>query len=447
MFSRIGRRLALLNALVVVAVIAITGLLILVLLQRALSQEEERSLSDRVDAAALSWNSVIAAGQPIATASSESEDDHESDENEQEKADEHDERSPLETGDTFLFAFDRNGVLLIDDRGLTLGGLPYFEAVTIALTGESDLRTVDAGDDRVRLLTKPVWSEGTVIGVVQGARGLSEHESQRKLVLWFTVMGIAVGVIVAVPAGLFLSRRAMRPIQVSFEQQRRFVSDASHELRTPLSVIRAQAELIQRLSPPDSVEISEEANVVINEVDEMNRLVGDLLLLARTDETADAIEHGPVALSEIVRGATATFTEQTSNAGLTLSVNAGEQIWVNGDADRLRQIVRALIDNAIRYTPSGGSIDVTVERISGDARVTVSDTGIGIAPHDRSRIFDRFYRSDKARSRVSGGSGLGLAIAKALVVAHDGDIGIESTPGSGSTFWFAIPVSRDPNTV
>lgn len=446
MFTRVGRRLALLNALVVVAVIAITGVLILVLLQRALSREEERSLRERVEAAAISWSPAIAAGQPILTVSSDSEDDYESEEDEQHEQDEHSERSPLETGDTFLFAFDRDGVLLIDDRGLTLGGLPNYEAVTVALTGVSDLRTVNAGDDSVRLLTKPVWADGVIIGVVQGARGLSEHESQKNLVLWFSLIGMAFGVLVAVPAGLFLSRRAMRPIQLSFEQQRAFVSDASHELRTPLSVIRAQAELIQRISPVESSEISEEASVVIDEVDEMNRLVGDLLLLARTDETADAIEHVAVELSEIVRAATATFSEQAGNAELTLNVDADEPIRVNGDADRLRQIVRALVDNAIRYTPAGGSIIVGVGRSSGDARVTVKDTGIGIAPQDRARIFDRFYRSDKARSRVSGGSGLGLAIAKALVIAHGGEIGVESTPGSGSTFWFSIPVSKESRT-
>ena len=170
----------------------------------------------------------------------------------------------------------------------------------------------------------------------------------------------------------------------------------------------------------------------------------DLLLLARTDETAASIEHVPVELTEIVRSAAETFTEQAGAAGLTMTLSAPEKIWVNGDGDRLRQIVRALIDNAIRYTPWGGSIVAAVEHDSGNAKVSIRDTGIGISPQDRSRIFDRFYRSDKARSRVSGGSGLGLAIAKALVDAHGGQIGVESTSGVGSTFWFTIPVSKDP---
>src|SRR5262249_55462230 len=159
--------------------------------------------------------------------------------------------------------------------------VPDEDAVAVALSGKSDSRTLRAGDDNVRIVTKPVLENGVIVGAVQGVRGLGDRESQQRVTLVFTILGIAVGLVTAVPAGLFLASRAMRPIDATFKQQREFVSNASHELRSPLAVIRAQGELIKLLDTPEPSGIGQEAEIVIDEVDEMHRLVDDLLLLAR----------------------------------------------------------------------------------------------------------------------------------------------------------------------
>jgi two-component system sensor histidine kinase CiaH len=133
--------------------------------------------------------------------------------------------------------------------------------------------------------------------------------------------------------------------------------------------------------------------------------------------------------------------ERARAAGLSLTIHPGEPVTAVADAARVRQVVRILLDNAIAYTPPGGRIEVTTECHNGRATVRVADTGVGIDPRDRARVFDRFYRADRARARQTGGAGLGLAIARALVEAHGGQIGLDSTVGRGTTVWFTLPAA------
>jgi signal transduction histidine kinase len=240
-----------------------------------------------------------------------------------------------------------------------------------------------------------------------------------------------------------LARRAMRPIDAAFARQRAFVADASHELRAPLTLIRANAELVQRL-PDASPAVQEETAAILTEIDGMARLVDDLLLLARLDADALALERAPLDLVELVRAATATMEERARTAGLSLTIEAEPPVRADADASRVRQVVRILLDNAIAYTPRGGTVTVTVGRHGQAATVHVADTGVGIAPDDQARIFDRFYRADRARTRATGGTGLGLAIARALVEAHGGRIAVESAPGRGTAVWFALPTVPPP---
>jgi signal transduction histidine kinase len=203
--------------------------------------------------------------------------------------------------------------------------------------------------------------------------------------------------------------------------------------------MRATTELVQRL-PDASPGVREELAGVIDEIDTTGRLVDDLLLLARLDSDELPLRRQVVDLGEVVTGAAKSLAPLVEAAGLTLTVTAAPGLVVDADPDRIRQVVRILLDNAIAHTPAPGTVNVVVERQGARARVSVRDTGVGIAPADAAHVFDRFYRADRARSRATGGTGLGLTIARALVRAHHGEIALESHPGHGATVWFTLPL-------
>jgi signal transduction histidine kinase len=287
-----------------------------------------------------------------------------------------------------------------------------------------------------------VRHDGRILGVVQAARSDREHQAELRLVGLMSLIGVALGAVVALPAGLFLARRAMRPIDLAFARQRAFVADASHEFRTPLTLIRATTEYVQRL-PDASSAVREELGGVLEEIDATNRLVDDLLVLARIDSAELPLRRQRTNLGDLARASVDAVMPLAERSGLSLSVAAPQGIHADVDPDRIRQVLRILLDNAIAYTASGGTIQVSAERQDARARIAVTDTGAGIAPEDQARVFDRFYRADRARARATGGTGLGLAIARALIQAHGGEIGLTSAPGRGTTVWFTLPLASE----
>lgn len=227
-------------------------------------------------------------------------------------------------------------------------------------------------------------------------------------------------------------------LEEAYTVQQRFVADASHELRAPLAVIQGNLELLQRqrgLSDSERAEILED---VQSETVRMTRLIGDLLSLARAD-TGIKVYRTEVELDTV---AVEVFRAARVQAGAShdLKVRNVHPAKVLGDRDRLKQLLLILFDNALTYTPPGGMITLSLTTDSEQAVLEVSDTGIGIAPEDLPHIFDRFYRADKARSRVHGGTGLGLSIAQWIVDQHNGQIDVHSEPGKGSSFVVRIPL-------
>lgn len=218
-----------------------------------------------------------------------------------------------------------------------------------------------------------------------------------------------------------------------FHARQRFLADVSHELRTPLTTIRGNVDLMRHMGAADP----EALDVVQDELERMTRLVDDLLLLARADTGGLPIQRVPVELDTVFLD----VYRQLGSIERPVEVNLREvdQVIVLGDADRLKQLILNLVDNAIKYTPDGGSVTLSLSKANSTANIEVSDTGVGIPAEDLPRIFDRFYRVDKARSRNLGGSGLGLSIAKWIVRAHGGEIRVESELGVGSRFWVSLP--------
>ena len=238
-----------------------------------------------------------------------------------------------------------------------------------------------------------------------------------------------------------MALKSLRPIQRNLKKQREFVADASHELRTPLTLIRTNAEAWLRRAAGTSQ--ATYAQHILEEVDQLNAIVGDLTTLALADARQLRIERRPVELSGIVRELidhTAPLAEER-HVRLAPELNGGVQ--VQADAIRMRQLLLILLDNALSYTPEGGEVSVSVARQNGKAKVTVADTGPGISARDLPHIFDRFYRADKARSGGDGHIGLGLPIAKWIVDAHRGDIQVKSTPGVGTRIAVSLPAMEE----
>jgi two-component system, OmpR family, sensor kinase len=224
-----------------------------------------------------------------------------------------------------------------------------------------------------------------------------------------------------------------------FQTQQRLLADVSHELRTPLTAIRGNIDLMQHFgeADPDSLAAMQ------SDIERMSRLVGDLLLLARADSGAIPLELKPVELDNVLFDVYRQAEQLARSVEVKLS--AVDQVCVWGDVDRLKQLVLNLVDNSLKYTPAGGKVTISLEKNSNWARITVSDTGIGIPPEHVPHIFERFYRVDKARNRVQGGSGLGLSIARWIAQAHGGNIGVTSEVGQGTSFTISLPVYAGSN--
>jgi two-component system, OmpR family, sensor kinase len=267
-------------------------------------------------------------------------------------------------------------------------------------------------------------------------------------------LGLALNTMLEQIETAFLAREASEATaRRSEERMRRFVTDASHELRTPLTSIRGFAELHRQGAVTDPAEVSRLLNRIEDEAMRMGLLVDDLLLLARLDQQRP-FERGPVDLqvlaTDAVEAARATAPEREIRLDLPAD-EADGQLVVGGDEPRLRQVLSNLLDNALAYSPADAPITVLGGRTRRDGRdvafVQVRDRGPGLAPEQAERVFERFYRTDKARSRAHGGTGLGLSIVSAITAAHGGTVELDTAPGEGATFRVLLPrLSDAPST-
>ena len=230
--------------------------------------------------------------------------------------------------------------------------------------------------------------------------------------------------------------RMAEGLEEAQRQRQALVADVAHELRTPLTVLRGYLEALRDgLATPDP----ETLGVIHDEAIHLQQLVDDLQDLAEADAAELALDLQPADIAEILRSTAAGFALQAQDNGIRLEVDADGDATVLADRRRIAQVVDNLVANALRYTPAGGEIRLAAAASADALRVTVADTGIGIDAAHLPHVFDRFYRVDPSRARQTGGSGLGLTIAKRIVEAHGGGIGVESTPGSGTRFWFTLP--------
>lgn len=363
-------------------------------------------------------------------------------------------------------------------RGLSLPSLPPagWERV---LAGEVDVRTVAVGGARLRLRSEAILSNGRPAAVLQVAASLRPVDEALNRLLIILLVGGALGLLLAMLGGAFLSRQALSPVvritetarriaatedlserlppprvpdelgqlsttlnamldrlQRLFQGQQRFIADVSHELRTPLTAIRGNLEVLQRGAQADPVLLQESLADISREVARLSRMVADLLALARA-EAGMRLERKPVELDSLLLE---VYREARHLArGVEVRLGSEDQVQVLGDADRLKQLLLNLVDNGLQHTPPGGTVTLSLERQGGWAVLSVVDTGRGIPPADLPHIFERYYRG--AGERRHSGMGLGLSIARWIAEEHGGKITVTSEVGRGSAFtvWLPLP--------
>ena len=233
-------------------------------------------------------------------------------------------------------------------------------------------------------------------------------------------------------------------IETAFLRVTEFTADASHELRTPVSLIRTEAELALRRSRKEE-EYRESLRHILLEAERTTALIEQLLAVARSDSGRESVNLQPLNLSQILRDVAEGWRQVALMRDVNLTAEIGDQnAFVRGDETLIRRLAEILLDNAFKYTPSPGSVRLRLEQTGNKAVLVVCDSGLGIAPEEQNKIFERFYRVDKARSRAQGGAGLGLSIAQWIVAQHGGSIRVESNMGAGAEFRVELPKIATP---
>ncbi|MHB8631750.1 MAG: sensor histidine kinase [Candidatus Limnocylindria bacterium] len=337
-------------------------------------------------------------------------------------------------GAGFELLFDSRGGVVANPQLVSGAAL---NALGTAGPGYQDV-VLDAGPTRTYTRTFAVG--GTALKLVVGRSVAPERAALDRLLI--TLLGTGAGALLLAFAGAtFLAGRALVPIERAFQRQREFVADASHELRTPLTVLQAAADLLDRHRDEPLANNLDLLTEIRHELGRTDRLVDDLLTLARDDLGQLTLALGRVDLSALVAGIVRRASPLAAERGVELVHRAdGLEVVVEGDPDRLEQAILVLVDNALAHSLSGGRVTVATGRERAEVVARVHDDGPGIAREELSRVFDRFYRGSHTRARHEG-AGLGLSIARVLIRAHGGDLTLASSPGSGTTATIRLPAS------
>jgi signal transduction histidine kinase len=343
----------------------------------------------------------------------------------------------------YILPLSSSGQVLRDPAAGPAPFPPDPAALAAALATGHDERTIQpAGGQPVRLLTYRV-AGGSGAAALQVGRPLGDQQrALGHLLAVLLGLGAASTLVVGGASG-WLAGRSLRPAQQAWDRQQAFVANAGHELRTPLTLMRASAEVAQRHLPPGATEGRELLGDVLQECDHMSRLVEDLLLLSRLDAGRLPLSLTPVPLA----GLLADVQRQVGRLAAAHNISViGDPAGgvARADATRLRQVLLILLDNALRYTPPGGTINLSAVPQGRQVAIQVADTGAGIAPEHLPHLFERFYRADPAHNPNSGGTGLGLAIAQALIQAQHGQIQVTSRPGAGTCVTVLLPGAEEP---
>ena len=387
-----------------------------------------------------------------------------------------------------LYFYSGNQLVKVSPPGISIPlSQEFIYQIYQAINGSSSFTTIQTAEgEGLRLLAAPMHLSiaglppNTELGTLIIGRSTKQIEQALHGLVRTLIIAVPLALALAAGGGIFLARRALKPVdkiaqtaqkigegdlsqrinvntkdelgrlattlnemigrlEKAFQRQKQFTSDASHELRTPLAVIEAESTLaLQKERPPSDYRQSLE--IVSREARQMSSLIDKLLTLARSDAGKEQWNFTEVDLSKLTTNLSTDVEVLCQEKGLSFQLGQTQDLVVKGDEARLRELFMNLLDNAIRYTPSPGTVSLSLRREGQMAVVAITDTGIGIPAEDIPSIFERFYRVDKSRSRAEGGSGLGLAICRHIAEAHGGKIEVESQVGAGSTFSVWLPL-------
>lgn len=288
------------------------------------------------------------------------------------------------------------------------------------------------------------WENGQIQARLYTFLNLEDYYDMAVDGMYFLFLLCAVCIMLAAGGGYYMAAKNIKPLEILFAREHEFAADASHELRTPLTVLSLGVESLQN---DDESKLSGFAQEVLRDMQHetkyMSRLIEALLTLARGDEENTPLARAKVDLTEVAVKVCNKMRPLAAKKGLELEYAAGDapQVFILGDKNKMEQLLIIFIDNAIKYSESG-TITVTVDADSMHAVIKVMDEGIGISEIDAQKIFERFYRVDKARSRAAGGFGLGLNIARIIVVRHGGTVSVKPRSPHGSIFTVCLPLYR-----
>lgn len=302
----------------------------------------------------------------------------------------------------------------------------------------------DQGDGRLEG-SHLSWRRASTLGgfrvVIADTTSIDEEKTSQ---LMKSALLALVGMAVTFGLAEALARWAVRPVQLAWDQQHQFVADASHELKTPLAVILADTEILLRKDDGLGEGALRWVESAHEEAEHMRGLVEEMLELALTEDAAGSKrDNVRIDLSDTVERETLEFDAVAFERGTGIESSIDPGLCVMGDASQLSRLVKTLIENACKYAPKGSFVTVSLSRRAGMAELAVTNGGDPIPAEDLPHVFDRFWRSDKARTRETGGYGLGLAIAKGIAESHSGKIEVTSTAEAGTTFTVRLPEARD----
>lgn len=321
---------------------------------------------------------------------------------------------------------------LISQQGTLLINLPF---------SKNEVEQLQAGKPRIQAVTLPIINsdEGRLIGYVRVSQSLEELDEIINKLDWGLSGGIFIALAVSGVGGIWLTRQAMQPIEQSFQRLKQFTADASHELRSPLMAVKSNAAVALKYPVGMRETDAEKFAAISCATNQMTQLTEDLLFLARNDRIPDKNwqkTNFTVILEELVQ----LYKPQSVIKQIKLQAQITQDLYLIGDAVQLRRLFTNLIENALNYTLSGGALEIKTSPNNTYLDIKIQDTGVGIAPEDIDKVFERFWRADRSRSYNSGGSGLGLAIARAIAQNHGGSITVTSLIGKGSCFTVRLPI-------